>query len=52
VLNMVVCFAGSDRHGLLNGLCYSGQPGTIGSPPCRAQVEVLARRAALHDTIK
>jgi hypothetical protein len=52
MLNMIVCFAGSGRPGLINGSCYSGQPGTVGPPPCRARVAVWARRAARHDPVK
>jgi hypothetical protein len=52
LLNIVLYFAGSGRHGLLNGPCYSGRPGTVGPIPCRARKELWARWAARHGPIK
>jgi hypothetical protein len=51
-VGMVLCFAGSGRHGSLNGPCYLDRPNTVGPTPCRAREELWARRAARHDTIK
>lgn len=52
LLNIVLCFAGSSRHGLLNGSCYSNQPSMVGPLPYYARVEVLVHRAVRHDTVK
>jgi hypothetical protein len=49
---VAVHFAGSGRHGPLNGPCYLGRPSTVRPTPCRAREGLWARRAARHDTIK
>jgi hypothetical protein len=52
LLNIDLFFAGSGRHGLLNGSCYSDRPGTVGPIPCRAREEVWVHRAARRATVK
>jgi hypothetical protein len=50
LLNIVLCFAGSSRHGLLNGSCYSGRPARSGLH--RAVLRKRYEPVGRHDTVR